>query len=217
MMHKIDLLKGQGIPAKTTTGGVFILIATVVVPFLAAAGVVDWYMRTKTEMGVKQQAINSDKKMISEYAPDVKLQNSRKRDIVLLNSKLTEISRCLTTFLQWTPILETLAREMPDRMIMSDLTAQSSSGGARRTTRRDNDPNKPLTIPVPERTLVMNIHGVRPGNYDPIVQQFQERLDSSAALKPKLTKIVHSRQAGTPGSDQMESHEMKIIFEPKSQ
>jgi hypothetical protein len=217
MMHKIDLLKGQGIPAKTTTGGVIVLIMMVVVPFLAAAGALDWYLSTKTELGITQQSIINDKKMIADYAADVKLQNSRKREIALLNSKLTEISRCVNTFLQWSPVLETMAKDMPDRMIMSDLTAQTSSSGGRRMMRRDNDANKPLDIPVPERTLVMNIHGIRPGSYDPIVQQYQEQLDSSEALKPRLTKIVHSRQAGTPGSEQMESHEMKIIFASKSQ
>ena len=214
-MHKIDLLKGQGIPAKTTSGGIMVLAVTLIVPILVAAGGLDWYLRTKMRIEVQEGQIVKAKQTISELAPDVRLKKSKEREIALVHSKLTEVSRCLNTFMQWSPILETLAEYMPTPMIMNDLTAQNTSG-ARRTTRRSNDPNQPLSIPVPDRTLVMNISGDRAGNFNPIVQKFQESLNSSEALKPRLTNIVHSRQAGIAGAGQRESHEMKIIFASES-
>ena len=214
-MHRIDLLKGQGIPAKTTSTGIVVLILTVIVPILVAVGMLDWYMRTKTSIDITAQSIDNARKMITERALDLKLQKSQEREIALLNSKLREVSRCVDTFMQWTPILMTVAKDMPQKMIMSKLEAQST-GAARRRTRGSNEPNQPLEIPIPSRTMVMNIHGTGGDNYDPVVQQFQEALNSSPVLEPRIKDIIYSRQAGIQGSGQTESHEMKIIFATES-
>jgi len=111
--------------------------------------------------------------------------------------------------------LMTVAKDMPQKMIMSKLEAQST-GAARRRTRGSNEPNQPLEIPIPSRTMVMNIHGTGGDNYDPVVQQFQEALNSSPVLEPRIKDIIYSRQAGIQGSGQTESHEMKIIFATES-
>ncbi len=213
-MHKIDLLKGQGIPAKTTTGGIIILTLTVIVPLLCAVGMLDWYLQTKIDIDVMLQRIVTGKETISQYTPDLKLKKSLDRKIALLNNQLLEVSHCLDTFIQWSPILVTLSENMPSRMIMSKLETQSTSG--RRATRRNTDPNKPGSTPAPERTMVMNISGSKPGRYDTIVQGYQERLNLSPALRPKLKDIIPSKEASTMGTDKTESYIMNIIFKSES-
>jgi hypothetical protein len=213
-MHSIDLLKGHGIPPKATTGGIIILTIMVIVPILVATGILDWYLQTGIYIETMQQKIETAKETITKHTPDVKMKHSLEKEIKLLNSKLTEISRALDIFIQWTPVLVTVAENMPGQMIMRDLTAQSQS--TRRTTRRRVDPNKPVAIPIPERSLVMNINGSRPGSYYQTVQQYQERLNNSPALKEKIKEIVPSTEAGT-GFDQTESYSMNIIFASKSQ
>jgi hypothetical protein len=208
-MHNIDLLKGQGVPPKATTGGIMILTVMVIVPILVAAGMLDWYLQTGIDIEMTQQKIATAEETITTHASDVKLKHSLEEEIMLLNSKLTEISRALDIFIQWTPVLVTVAENMPRPMIMRDLTAQSQS--TRRTTRRRVDPNKPIDIPIPERSLVMNINGSKPGSYYQTVQQYQERLNNSPALKNKIKEIVPSTEAGT-GTDQTESYIMNIIF-----
>ncbi len=208
-MHSIDLLKGQGIPPKATTGGIIILTIMVIVPILVAAGMLDWYLQTRIDIEMTQQKIVTAKETITSHASDVELKRSLEKEIKLLNSKLTEISRALDIFIQWTPVLVTVAENMPGPMIMRDLTAQSQS--IRRTTRRQVDPNKPVDIPIPERSLVMNIKGSKPGSYYQTVQHYQERLNNSPTLKDKIKEIVPSTEAGT-GTDQTESYIMNIIF-----
>jgi len=213
-MHNIDLLKGQGIPAKTTTGGIIVMTIMVIVPILVAAGMLDWYLQTRIDIGMMQQKIVTARETITTYEPDVKLKRSLEQKINLMNNKLSEVSRALDTFNQWSPILVTLAENMPDPMIMRNLIAQSQN--IRRTTRKKNDPKKPVNIPIPERSLVMNISGTKPGSYDKTVQQYQERLNTSPVLKPKLKDIIPSKEAGT-GNDQTESYVMNIIFTSDSQ
>lgn len=209
-MHKIDLLKGQGIPAKTTTGGIIILTMTVIVPLLVAVGMLDWYLQTKIDIEVMQQRIVTGNETISRYKPDLKLKKSLDRQITLLNRQLLEVSNCLDTFIQWSPILMTLSENMPSKMIMNRLATQCAS--VRRTTRKKTDPDKPSIIPVPERKMEMNISGSKPGSYDTIVQGYQERLNLSPALKPKLKDIIPSKEASAIGIDQTESYIMNIIF-----
>ena len=213
-MHKIDLLKGQGIPAKTTTGGIIVMTIMVIVPILVAAGMLDWYLQTRIDIGMMQQKIVTARETITTYEPDVKLKRSLEQKINLMNNKLSEVSRALDTFNQWSPILVTLAENMPDPMIMRNLIAQSQN--IRRTTRKKNDPKKPVNIPIPERSLVMNISGTKSGSYDKTVQQYQERLNTSPVLKPKLKDIIPSKEAGM-GTDQTESYVMNIIFMSDSQ
>jgi hypothetical protein len=43
-MHTIDLLRGQGTPAKTTLGSAAIVVVIVVVPILAASVMADRYV-----------------------------------------------------------------------------------------------------------------------------------------------------------------------------
>ena len=119
------------------------------------------------------------------------------------------VTLLLNIFIQWTPILVTLAQNIPGPMVMSDLTAQSQS--TRRSIRRKADPNKPVSIPIPERRLVMNLNGSKPSNYDQMVQQYQESLNDSPVLKPKIKEIIPSKEAGI-GSDQSESYIMNIIL-----
>ncbi len=209
-MHKIDLLKGQGIPAKTTTGGIIILTVTVIVPLLVAVGMLDWYLQTKIDIEVMQQRIVTGNETISRYEPDLKFKKSLDRQITLLNRQLLEVSNSLDTFIQWSPILVTLSENMPSKMIMNRLATQCTS--VRRTTRKKSDPNKPSIIPVPERKMVMNISGGKPGSYNTMVQGYQERLNLSPALRPKLKDIIPSKEASTIGSDQTESYIMNIIF-----
>ena len=213
-MHNIDLLKGQGIPAKTTTGGIIVMTIMVIVPILVAAGMLDWYLQTRIDIGMMQQKIVTARETITTYEPDVKLKRSLEQKINLMNNKLSEVSRALDTFNQWSPILVTLAENMPDPMIMRNLIAQSQN--IRRTTRKKNDPKKPVNIPIPERSLVMNISGTKSGSYDKTVQQYQERLNTSPVLKPKLKDIIPSKEAGM-GTDQTESYVMNIIFMSDSQ
>ncbi|MBN2181282.1 MAG: hypothetical protein JW715_05160 [Sedimentisphaerales bacterium] len=209
-MHKIDLLKGQGIPAKTTTEGLIVLAVTVIVPIIVVAGIIDWHMRTKMAIEMNEREIVKAKEKIAMYASDVKQKEALEKEIDLMNSKLSEVSRSLELFVQWSPILITLSENMPGQMIMRNLTAQSQS--VRKTTRRNNDPNKPVTIAVPERRLVMNISGNKSGSYDTIVQNYQERLNTSPELKSRVKEIIPSKETVTDESDQTESYIMNIIF-----
>jgi hypothetical protein len=106
----------------------------------------------------------------------------------------------------------TLSENMPSRMVMSRLTTHNTN--PRRATTKKN--KKETKIPVPERTMTINIRGSKTGAYDTMVQGYQERLNSSPSLKPILQNIVPSKEAAAMGTDQSESYIMNITFKSES-
>lgn len=213
-MHTIDLLKGQGVPAKTTFGGIVIIAVAVIVPFLVAAGMLDWYLLSKSDIDLKQRQITKYRDRIAEYSPDVELNNVLQSRRALLAQSLSEVSRCVDTFVQWSPILLTVAENMPGELIMNRLEAQSQA--VRLTAPKEEDADKPVEIPVPERAVVLDVSGKGADNYDKIAWSYRDGLESSSALSEKLDRVDFSRVPGTIAGEQAVSYSMSFIFRTES-
>ena len=209
-MHTIDLLRGQGIPAKTTFGSAAMVVVMVVVPILAAAGMVDRYMQNKTDIEIKQQTIETEQQTIEEFADAVKFKKSLEKEQGAINSKLSEVSSCLGKYIQWSPVLETLASNMPPKMVMSGLKVGSRS--VRQTVESENDPKLMVNINVSSRTLVLDISGSELRDYGSEVENYSKRLKSSPALKAKLENIEFSQKPGNTGDINTVSYTMNLIF-----
>jgi len=213
-MHTIDLLRGQGIPAKTTLGSAAMVVVIVAVPILAAAGMVDRYMQNKTDIEIKQQAIETEQKTIEEFADAVKFKESLDKQQVAVNDKLSEVSSCLGKYIQWSPVLETLAGYMPAKMVMSGLKAESTSEQQKVASKID--PKSTVNVTVYKRKLVLDISGSEQRDYGSVVQTYANRLKSSPVLGPKLEDIVVSQNTGRYGDDNTVSYTMNLMFKSGS-
>lgn len=213
-MHTIDLLRGQGIPAKATPGSAAILVITVAVPFVVAIWMLDWYLQNITIISIDRQAIAKEQATIDKLAPAVELKESLEKKRGLIGKRLSEVSSCIGGYIQWSPVLVTLVKDMPGKMVMSELSAESKS--IRKTVPKDNDPNRPVKVTYSQRTLALDITGNLPGNYDQIVKDYRNRLKSSDMLAPKLKDIIVSQKPGGSGDDKTVSYTMDFIFESGS-
>ena len=213
-MHTIDLLRGQGIPAKATPGSAAILVITVAVPFVVAIWMLDWYLQDRTIISIDRQAIAKEQATIDKLAQAVELKESLEKKRGLIGKRLSEVSSCIGGYIQWSPVLVTLVKDMPGKMVMSELSADSKS--IRKTVPKDNDPNRPVKITVSQRTLALDITGNLPGNYDKIVKDYRSRLKSSDILASKLKDIIVSQKPGGSGDDKTVSYTMDFTFESGS-
>jgi hypothetical protein len=209
-MHTIDLLRGQGIPAKTTFGSVAMVIVMVVVPILAAAGMVDRYMQNKTDIEIQQQTITTEEATIVKFADAVKFKESLEKDQGAINSKLSEVSSCLGNYIQWSPVLETLAEHMPAKMVMSGLRAESTN--VRQQVTSEKGPKHKVNINVSRRMLVLDISGSELRDYGSEVENYSKRLKSSPVLGPKLEGIEFSQKPGSAGDLNTVSYTMNLMF-----
>jgi hypothetical protein len=213
-MHTIDLLRGQGIPAKTTLGSAAMVVVIVTVPILAAAAMVDRYLQNETDMGIKQQQIDAEQATIEKFADAVKFKESLEKQKEAIGSKLSEVASCLDSFVQWSPVLKTLAENMPGQMVMSGLRAESTS--ERRQVTSKTDPNRKINVNVPKRMLILDINGREMRDYGDVVQGYANRLKSSSVLGPKLESIEVSQKPGTAGDLKTVSYTMNLMFKSGS-
>jgi hypothetical protein len=204
-MHTIDLLRGQGIPAKTTLGSVGMILVIIAVPILAAAGMVDRYIQNKTDIEIKQQAIVKEQATIDGFADAVKFKDSLLSQQNTIGSKLSEVSSCLGRYIQWSPVLMTLAENMPRGMVMNALRAESTVDRPRVAGGKD-------IKPTVKRTLVIDISGTERRDYGNEVENYSNSLKRSKELGPKLEKIEFSQKPGSTGDINTVSYTMNLIF-----
>jgi hypothetical protein len=212
-MHTIDLLRGEGVPAKATLGGAAMVVVIVVVPILAAAAMVDRYLQNKTEIGIKQQAITVEEKTIAEFADAVKYTESLQKQQQGVYSRLSEVGSCLGDYVQWSPVLETIAKYMPARMVMSSLKAESTS--ERRQVKSADNSKRTVNVTISRRKLILDITGSELRDYGSVVQDYASRLKSSPVLGPKLEGIEVSQKPLSTGAVNTVSYTMDLTFKSR--
>jgi hypothetical protein len=209
-MHTIDLLRGEGIPAKTTLGSAAMVVVIVVVPIFAAAGMVDRYLQNKTEIGIKQQAITTEEETIEKFADAVKYTESLQKQQNAVYGRLSEVASCLGDYIQWSPVLETIAKYMPAQMVMSGLRAESTS--ERRQVKSPDNSKRTVNVTVSKRKLILDISGSELRDYGNVVQDYANRLKSSPVLGPKLEGIEVSQKPLSTGQVNTVSYTMDLTF-----
>ena len=213
-MHTIDLLKGQGLPAKTTLGSVFFAVLIFVLPLLIGAGMVGFYAINKTNIEIKQGEIERLEKVIADSEPNIIKTKSLVKECDLYTARLTEVSKCVDTYLQWTPVLIEISENMPDNMVMRSLSV--ANDGARSAVKRNTDPNKPLTILIPQRKMTAELVSSGTETFYTAVQDYQKKLKSSESLQSELKTLTYTMQART-ADNPVDSSTMSFVFQRQKQ
>ena len=210
-MHTIDLLKGHGVPPKTTLGSVIFIAIVFVLPLFIGALMVGIYAIDKTRIDVMEsQKVRLENKA-SLSQPEMKEVSELKTEKGLYLARLNEVSKCVDTYLPWSPVLIALAENMPKQMVLDSLVVSNINTG---TIKKNNDPNKPLVIPIPQKKMVAEISGQGEGSFNELVQGYQAKLKSEKKLLPYLKDLTNIIQART-GNSQADSFEMNFVFEKR--
>ena len=211
-MFTIDLLKGQGIPIKRGPETVVIAAVTFVVPIIIAIVMFGLYLSNKIIISVQKQEIVSYQAKIDQLSDAAELQKSFEEEKKLINSCLSEVSSSIGKHTQWSPVLVTLVKNMPDSMVLTKLEVKQRS--VKRKIPKKDDPQKMVDISVPVRTLQMSVSGSPQYNCDEAVRDFRNRLRFSKSLKSKLEDIRVSQETDTLEGQDVVSYEIDCIFKP---
>jgi len=213
-MHTIDLLKGEGTPAKATFGTVCLVAAIVVVPILAGSVMAGRYLQNREVIAIDQEAVTRAQEVIERHKGDVAFKEQMEQRQAGVNAKLAEVKSCLGGYVQWSPVLVTLAENMPAGMVMSRLAAETRQ--SRQIVLKDNDPNQPVNVTISKKVLVLDLAGSPGGNYDGVVRAYGDRLKSAPVLGPRLENIVHSQKPGEFGDVKTVIYTMELVFKAGS-
>ena len=212
-MFTIDLLKGQGIPIKSGPEGIAIAAATFAVPIIIAIVMVGFYISNGIVMSIQKQEIVNYETHINTMSDAVELQKSCEQEKNIINSCLSEASFAAGRYIQWSPVLATLVKNMPDSVVLTKLEIKQRS--VKRKIPAKDDPKKMTDISVPVRTLLMKVSGSPQSNCDKAVRDFQDRLRFSTMLGPKLEDIRVSQGFDTLGGQSVVSYGIDCIFKPE--
>jgi len=212
-MFTIDLLKGQGVPMKSSPEGIAIVAATVIVPFIVAIVMFGFYLHDKTTALIKKQEIARYQAEIDSLSGAVQMLKSLEKAKSLYGDCLSEVKSSISRYIQWSPVLVTMVENMPNSVVLTELEVMQNS--VRKKVPQKGNPQQMIEANVPVRVLRMSVSGSPQYNCDKAVSDFRGSLLSSAFLGPKLENIVFSRESKTLKGRDITSYEIDCIFKPR--
>ena len=212
-MFTIDLLKQDGIPIKSKPEGIAIASATFTVPVIAAIVVLTIYLSSSVAISVNKSSIVKYEAKIDRLSDAIRLQKEFEQEKEGMECCLSEIASAIEKHTQWSPILETVVRNMPDSMVLLSLEVNQKS--VQKKVPKKDDPHKMVDIRVPVETLLMSIGGPPHENCGRAVKQFRNSLLVSSELGHRLDDIRVSQKFDKLNGQEIVSYQMECIFKPK--
>jgi len=212
-MFKIDLLKGQGIPIKSSPGGIAIVAVTVTVPIIVAIIMFGFHLNNKTIASIKEQEIVRCQTEIDKLSNAVELKKSLEKEKIFYGDCLSEVKSSISKYIQWSPVLVTLVENIPNSVMLTGLEVRQDS--VRKKIPKKDNPQEMIEASVPVRILRMSVSGNPQYDCNKEVRDFQERLNFSTFLGPKLENIVVSRESETLAGRDVASYEIECVFKAR--
>lgn len=213
-MFTIDLLKGQGIAAKSKVENIVAASLTISVPVIVVIVMLSFYLSNSVAMAMnKKQAANYERK-IAEYSKAVKMQKSFESEKENICYSLSEVASSIDSFTQWSPVIVTIVENMPDSMILTEFELKPRK--VKRLVPQKDNPKNMVNAGVLINILKISVCGSPRTNYDEKVRAFSDRLSSSKLLKEsRLEEIRVSQEVDKKRGQDVIIYEMECIFGPK--
>jgi len=196
-MFTVDLLKGQAVPLKTSTTGIGIVAAGVVVPFIVLIIIVGIFFNNRVVIPIMEHEMVVCAQKMQTLSESVKIQQNFDKEIISINASIPEAAVAVRKFTAWSPIIRTIAENMPGAMVLNKLdgkqSVKSQQGGV-------------------AREIEMSVGGTSQASWDEDVKAFRARLLESAALKARLQDITVAQQSGKGGEKDSVSYDLRMIF-----
>ena len=211
-MFTIDLLRGEGIPAKSRPEGIAIAVSTFVVPIVMAVAMFGLYLNNRIVMSIQKRNITKYEEKTEALSDAIKLREAIEKEKRDLSNSLSEVASSIGSHTQWSPVLATLVKYMPDSMVLTELAVKEETKNKRVPSKED--PKKMTNVSIPARTLQMNICGSSQSYCDMAVKDFKDRLWKSTVLGPRLEQIRVSQASNTMDGKPMVCYQVNCVFKP---
>ena len=210
-MYKIDLLKSNGLPARSN------IKSATAIGFLFSVPIVIFVMMTGS-YAQSRMLINSDGQTLGHYENKFSNLKSRlmKEDLIVqrynaLNESLHEVRDMLDNNIQWTPSLATIEGLLPPALTIGRMEVKIKTFQKAVPQRGNSDVE--INVPIYKRILTMYLHSSSKIDPDAIVTKFKNDLTNSPLLKSQIRDITISsrKPEKIKGLDVM-SYEMNCTF-----
>lgn len=212
-MFTIDLLKGQGIPARSRPEGIIATAATIVIPLAIAITMMGIYLTNRIVINIHKQEISGYEDKIVELADAMEAHRLYEQRKGTIKQRISEAAEAIITHEQWSDVLITVVENMPESLVLKRMAVEL------RTTKMKvpdkTNPGTEIDMAVPARTLNLTLGGAAGEVSDREVQAFRDRLRVSSVLGSRLEDIPVSQKVEMVDNREVITYEMKCIFKPR--
>jgi len=212
-MFTIDLLKGAGLPEKGKARNMALAAAASAVPLVAAIAMFSVYLQGEIDISIQSGKIARWKASTDTLSDAVARQKELEREKALYGAYTAEVEDAMGRHTQWSPILATVASNMPESVVLTALEVKKHAVRMKVTTKEDPEKTRDVSVPVP--TLRMNLAATPQPDGDKDVKDFRSRLLASALLGSRLEDITVSQKADKLNGLEVVSYEINCLFKPK--
>lgn len=211
-MINIDLLRGRGLATKNIAHSITALIVAVVVPAVLAIVMISFIIHFKITATIQKKRIANFETRIQQSSDILQFRKNFENEAKTIKNCLSDVSVSINKYMQWSQVIESVVNNIPDSMILTKLEAQQKPLKIKKTA--DDNSKKTTTTNATVRTLTITINGNWGINYDKEVQEFKNKLSSSPAIGPYLSKIKVSRKSQELENKETTRYEIDCTFKP---
>lgn len=207
-MFTINLIKQEEASSNYLNKTVVYLVAAIL-PAAAIVVITLLFLGNTAVLASQNRQISRYDASLAELSEAVKMQKDFDTEQESIKKNLSELSKSLNNYTQWSPILVEVITTMPDKMIMTDLQVK-------KTSVNQKIPKSDGTVEVKKgikNTLRLSLSANSQHNYDGDVKEYGNRLRSSEVLKDLgLEQISVSQKQETMDGHKVMSYGIECVF-----
>jgi len=211
-MFTIDLLKGEGLPAKGRAENMAVAAIASAVPFVIAVVMFGLYLHNKIIISIQTGEITACKEKTDKLSDAVAKQRALELNKTAYGACLAEVKTAVERHTQWSPILAAVVGNMPESVVLTALEVKDRT--VKRKVPKKDDPETITEVSILAPTLQMNVAATVQSDGDKAIRAFRDKLQSSDLLGPRLESITVSQKADQLRGLDVVSYEMNCLFKP---
>jgi Tfp pilus assembly protein PilN len=211
-MYTIDLLKAEGIPIRSRPSGIAFASLVILVPLLLGILIVGTYLDHRVTLSIQTDELARVEKVLGTLSEALEKKRALEEQKAAASGVLVDVNTALSRQMQWSPVLTTLAANMPDALVLTRLEARQEYVWHKVPAK--DDPKTTIEISVPQRSLTIDVCGYDRDKTSLAVRDLQERLRSSAAMGPRLSQMTVSQESATLDGEHVVNYELNCAFGP---
>ncbi len=183
-MYNLDMLKGNGVPKKSTPILTVLITAAISVPlvFCVFSGIE--YMSNQVQISFSSNMLEKIKEKVETVPYDERLDNRLNRELGVGLDAIEDIKKGIKRNLQWSFLLEEITSSMPENLAIAEMDVSRSVDKL-----RVPDPKKEgrkREVEIVWRTVKMTVFNLKAGRNNDDAQDYIERLNSSPLLRENM-------------------------------
>ena len=210
-MYTIDLLKSNGLPAKSNTKNAATVGFLFSVPIVIFIMMVGSYAQSKMSIEGDRQTLNHYQNRfgnLKSYIAAEELIIERRN---VLNESLRDVKDVLDNNIQWTSSLSTIESLLPQTLAMGRMEIKVKA--IQTPVPQKKNPKTKINITKYKRILTLYLHSASKIDPDSSVTKFKNNLANSPLLKTQIGDItISSRKPENIDGIDVMSYEMNCTF-----